>query len=263
MAPPPAKRSKPRRPKIEPPPFDVVHLRAALVELLRIAATWERGANKPRAESAEGIQVRREDEDFLSMIYRAVHAHTWGGLLVLSSKAQIIPFDQYLVPIRKAAASELWRFKRGKVDEDDLIRRLQAIFGESRAPADEIKNLIGVSQMTADGIVRDVRAGIKKNGGPESVAAKLITHFMDRAGRFTFAVEQAVREQPFGAGALLVRSHGIGVTTRAVPRYLLECMGCYSVEKIEAAITALHGPKGPPSARLEPPRRSKRARTKS
>lgn len=260
MAPPPPKRSKQRRPKIDAPPFDVAGLHAALIELLRIAATWEAGAEKPRADSEERMRARGEDEAFLQMIYRAVHSHTWGALLVLSDKMQLIPLDQYFVPLRKAAAAEVWRFKRGEIGEEEMIASLRAIFGEARASADEIKDLIGVSQMTDDGIVRDVGAGIKEIGGPDLVAAKLIRHLMDRAGRFTFEVEKAAREQPFGAGALLVRSRGRVVTTTGVPRYLLKCMG-YPADKIEAAISVLHGPKGPPPARSERGRPT-RARTR-
>jgi len=261
---PPSPKPKPskRRPKIEPPPFDVSGLRGALVELLRIAATWEEGAEKPRSDAEERIRARGEDEDFLRMIYAAVHGHAWGALLALSHNAQIIPYDQYLVPLRKAAAAELWRFKRREISEDDLVARLRQIIGEDRASADAIRNLIGLSEVTTDGqIVRDVREGIKGNNGPQVAAGKLITHFMGRAGRFTFAAEQAVREQPFGGGALLTRSRGAVVTSYGVPRYVLQCLGCYSEEKIEAAITALHGPKGPPDRKARAIR-SKRARMK-
>lgn len=105
--------------------------------------------------------------------------------------------------------------------------------------------------------VRDVRAWIKAAGGPENAAAKLLTQFRDRAGRFTFAAEKAVAEQPFGAGALAVRSRGAVVTPFGIPRYVLRCLG-YPEEKIEAAVTALHGLRGGPKKKKSASARRKR-----
>ncbi len=266
------KRSKNRRPKVDPPPFDPTVLHWSLIELLMFAAVWERGANPRRStivkiprspeerrrSREERRLARREDEAFLRDICDRVHAHVLTRLLALAPSPggiaqQLIPYDRVLAAKQASLAAALKSFREGEIGEANLVQCICDEIGRVRVSAEEVRTLITWNERGPDGeLVASVHKWIKEKQGPRAAAALIISHFCERAGRFAFAVEKAIRDEPCGPGGLQSRSRGLGVTPRGVPRYVLQCLG-YSEEKIEAAITALNGPRWPPtSAPVQP-----------
>jgi hypothetical protein len=266
MAPRSPRKSAARRPKIPRPAFDPIALRWALVQLLCVAAAWDRepqafdevGVGRGREPEAadparaERVRSREEDETFLRGIFDDVFQHQGGALLALSGNQQVIPFDLRLVPIRKAAADLLRRYRAGSIGEDQLVAELcETLRDGDEVTPDRMRLAISIGEWRDDSkgrldVVRNVERWIKARDGAESAASALISTFFHRAGRFTYAAERLVQGEALGAGGLLLRSRGAVVTPRGTVAYLLRCLG-YSAEKIEAVRTALHGPKAPGS----------------
>jgi hypothetical protein len=230
----------PRTPSRSPEPRNV---RAAIVELIRTAAVWERGATKASPET------RAADDRLLSEIVDLLLRHVMSLPLARVGRRTLRPKQALLAKLLPAVERELRRVQADRTTPAEaaraILKRLATAGITPRAAA-------------AKGVERRVTAeSIKAARGAKQGAVNLLGSLHIAGGRYIFDWESILATRPFGAAEVEAEARGALVGHPGVLLYALQCFG-FSEEVGRRAVTFLYQQSANPH-----PKRRARSRPKA
>jgi hypothetical protein len=219
-----------------PATLDRAELRAALLDLLRLAALWESGA------LARGhAETRAADERLLGTIVQAIHEHQSGEKSVPVARVGrhvIRRVDLRLARVHERIAAIL-RGLDGPID-DEVLGLLRAAFASGGVKTVTREKLAEAIARLSKGA--EPARWIRSRGGPDQAAADLMSAVAPRSGRYVFLVKQMLPEEWDPPGALEDEARGKLVSPRELTSYLfglLRSVG-HSPRAIRHAMEALY-----------------------
>lgn len=198
-----------------PEPLDRAELRAALLDLLRLAALWESGAlRRGHAET------RAADERLLRSVVQAIHEHQAGEKSVPVARVGrhlIRRIDLRLARVHERVAGVL-RGLDGPID-DEVLEQLRAAFSSGGVKGVTHERLTDAIERLSKGA--EPARWIRSRRGPDQAAADLMSAVAPRSGRYVFLVKQMLPEETDSPVALELEARGQVVSPREVTSYLL------------------------------------------
>jgi len=210
--------------------LDREELRAALLDLLRLAALWESGALQ------RGLAETREaDERVLKSIVQAVHDHQRSVPVARAGKHLVRRVDLQLARVHERVA-DILRELDGPID-DEVLEQLRAAFSSGRVKGATKDKLAEAIERLAKG--SDTVEWMRARRGPDQAAADLLSAVARRSGRYVFLVKQMLPEETDAPAALETEARGRAVPKRELTMYVLRLLG-YSRRAVERAVEALY-----------------------
>jgi hypothetical protein len=164
--------------------FDRAELRAALLDLLRLAALWESGAlRRGRAET------RAADERLLAAVVNAIREHQSGEKSVPIARVGrhvVRRVDLRLARVHERV-SEVLRGLDGPID-DEVLDALRAAFSSGGLKAVTCEKLAATIERLSKGA--EPARWIRSRRGPDQAAADLMSAVAPRSGRYVFLVKR-------------------------------------------------------------------------
>lgn len=219
-----------------PGTLDRAQIRAALLDLLRLAALWESGA-LARCHA----ETRAADERFLSTVIQLVREHQSGEKSVPVArvgKHLVRRVDLRLARIH-ARVSGILRGLDGPID-NEVLDLLRAAFSSGGLKAVTREKLAAAIARLSKGA--EPGRWIRSRRGPDQAAADLMSAVAPRSGRYVFLVKQMLPEEWDPPGALEDEARGKLVSPRELTSYLfglLRSVG-HSPRAIRHAMEALY-----------------------
>ncbi|MBI3183157.1 MAG: hypothetical protein HYZ28_13555 [Myxococcales bacterium] len=224
--------------------IDREELRAAILDLVRIAALWEGGAlERGHAET------RAADERLLRTVVKAIAEHQRGARSVPFArvgKHVVRRIDVGLAQVHERI-TEVLRSVDGAIGDDELdqIRAAFRPLGIKGVTTRALRTTIERLQEQSG-----TRHWVHELRGPEMAAAELMSAVVPRSGRYVFLVKQALDaltdqlpEEEKAAGHpvdLELEARGRLPTKRALTEYMLRLLS-YSPRTIRRVMDVLHG----------------------
>ena len=231
------------RGRTDPPAtLDRAELRAALLDLLRLAALWESGALR------RGLaETRAADERLLRDVVRAVHEHQTGEKSVPVArvgKHLVRRIDLRLARVHERVAGVL-RELDGPID-DEVLEQLRAAFSSGGVKGATKEKLAAAIERLSKGT--EPARWIRSRRGPDQAAADLMSAVAPRSGRYVFLVKQMLPEETDAPVVLEDEARGKVVSRRELTAYLLGLLRSvgHSPRAIARAMEALYPPRTRP-----------------
>lgn len=165
-------------------PDDRDELRAALLDLLRLAALWESGALR------RGLaETRKADERLLRRIIHAIEDHQSGERsepVARAGKHVVRRVDLRLARVHKRVA-DILRGLDGSID-DEVLKKLRAAFSAGKVKgATKDKLAAAIDRLAKDS---NPIGWMRAHRGPDQVSAELLSAVAPRSGRYVFLIKQ-------------------------------------------------------------------------
>jgi len=215
-------------------------LRAALVDLCRIAAAWETTA--PRRGAAE---TRAADQQLLRAVVDLVTRHQTGeqGVPIARSGRHVVRRIDLRLARVHAELAEMLREAQAGLAADEVLDRLHQAFASGRVKSVTRERLLAALQrFMAQSHPDD---WITVHRGPEQAAADLMSAVGPRSGRYPFLVKQLLAAHDASSPAdLELLARGKLVPRRELLAYLL-ALGGLSQRQISRVMDLLYRPRAP------------------